>query len=137
MTMGAPEVTMDAPETADPPPADETAPARTSREPATNPPPGDGTIVVSSRGPAAPGAGPIAGSRPMRTWRVANAERTALPPGTELSGVPELVALFSSSRDKVQHAARVAQCDLERLEEQTRMSLLSSALVWLFSFFCS
>ncbi|KAE8793205.1 DNA-directed RNA polymerase subunit beta [Hordeum vulgare] len=54
----------------------------------------------------------------MRTWRMDNAERAALPLGTELRGVPELVAQFSNSRDK---ADRVAKCDLERLEERTRV----------------
>ncbi|KAE8783083.1 hypothetical protein D1007_43519 [Hordeum vulgare] len=119
--MGAPEVVMDASDAANPPPAAETAPAGTSAEPAAMPTPGDGTIVVSNRGPAAPGSGPRVGSRPTKTWRAANLERQMLPAGTILEGVPELVSLFANNRYKVEQAARVAGSNLERLEERTRV----------------
>ncbi|KAI5000299.1 hypothetical protein ZWY2020_004888 [Hordeum vulgare] len=55
MTMEAPEATIEASSTADPPPTVETAPTGTSRGPAANPPPGDGTIIVVNR--ASRGAG--------------------------------------------------------------------------------
>ncbi|KAI4997306.1 hypothetical protein ZWY2020_052648 [Hordeum vulgare] len=120
VALDAPEVIMDASDAANPPPAVETAPAGTSVEPIATLTPGDGIIFISNRGPAAPGAGPRAGSRPMKAWRATNLERQTLPAGTILQGVPELVSLFANSRYKVEQAARVASSDLERLEERTR-----------------
>lgn len=138
---GAPEITMEVSEAADPPPATETVSAEASKEPATSTPPGDGTIVVVGRRSSASGAGLISGSRPMKTWRVANAERAALPPGAALSGIPVLVAEFSRSREKVAQAALVAKCDLERLEGRTAVSLQTRVfqLIWfgVFSLFLS
>ncbi|KAE8799039.1 hypothetical protein D1007_25663 [Hordeum vulgare] len=116
----APGVTMDAPDAAHPPPVEEAAPARTSAEPAAAPVPGAGAIVIPHHGPAAPGAGAWAGSRPMKSWRAANLARARLPVGTALHAVPELVPLFANRRFKVDQADRVVGSDLERLEERTR-----------------
>ncbi|KAI5021698.1 hypothetical protein ZWY2020_058428 [Hordeum vulgare] len=116
----APGVNMDAPDAAHPPPVQEAAPAGTSAEPAAMLAPGDGTIVVSHHGPAAPGAGARVGSRPMKTWRAANLARSKLPVGTAHHGIPKLVSTFTSSRFKLYQAACMVGGDLERLEERTR-----------------
>ncbi|KAI4981895.1 hypothetical protein ZWY2020_022387 [Hordeum vulgare] len=113
-------VTMDAQDAAHPPSAEEAVPARTSVEPTAALAPGAGAIVIPHHGPAAPGAGVRVGSRPMKSWRVANSARARLPAGTALTGIPELVSLFSSSRSKVDQSARLVASDLERLEERTR-----------------
>ncbi|KAI4990935.1 hypothetical protein ZWY2020_039306 [Hordeum vulgare] len=109
----APGATMDAPEAALPPPAEEVAPAGMAPEPAVEPAPGAGAIVVPQHGPVAPGTKDRAGSRPMRTWRAANLAHLRLPTGTVLSGVPELVTMFSSSRSKVEQSAHVALYDAQ------------------------
>lgn len=127
LILEAPEMTMDAPDAADPPPAVETTLAWASMEPATNQPPEAGAIFVTNRVPAAPGAGSNTRSRLMKTWCVDNVERVTMTPDAELSSVPELVAMFASSRDKVKQAARVAHNDLERVEERTRVSASSFA----------
>ena len=75
LNLEALEVAMDASNAANPPPAAETMPAGASAEPAANQTRGDGTIVISSLGPVAPGAGPRVGSRPMKAWRAANLQR--------------------------------------------------------------
>ncbi|KAE8788460.1 hypothetical protein D1007_37488 [Hordeum vulgare] len=93
---------MDASDTAHPPPAEEVAPAGRAPEPAVEPAPGAGAIVVPQHGPVAPGAEGWTGSRPMRTWQAANLACLRLPADTVLSGVPELVTMFSSSRSKVE-----------------------------------
>ncbi|KAE8778476.1 hypothetical protein D1007_48610 [Hordeum vulgare] len=121
MAPDAPGATMDAPDAAHPPPAEEVVPARMAPEPAVELAPGAGAIVVPLHGPVATGAESRAGSRPMRTWRAANLARLRLPAGTVLSGVPELVTMFSSSRSKVEQSARVVCSDMERLEARTQV----------------
>ncbi|KAE8789209.1 hypothetical protein D1007_36698 [Hordeum vulgare] len=116
----APGATMDASDAAHPPPAEEVAPAGTAPELAVKPAPRAGAIVVPQHGPVAPGAEGRAGSRPMRTWRAANLARLRLPARTVLSGVPELVTMFSSSRSKVEQSACVVCSDMERLEARTQ-----------------
>ncbi|KAI4993102.1 hypothetical protein ZWY2020_007415 [Hordeum vulgare] len=111
---------MDAPDTAHPPPVEEVAPAGTAPEPSDETAPGAGAIVVPQRGPIAPRAGGRPGSRPMKSWQEANAANLKMPAGTILSGVPELVTLFDSSRTKVEQAARVVRGDMERLEARTQ-----------------
>ncbi|KAI4995795.1 hypothetical protein ZWY2020_037883 [Hordeum vulgare] len=54
----------------------------------------------------------------MKSWRAATSER--LPARTALTGVPELVSLFSSSQSKVKESARKVCGYLERLEARTR-----------------
>ncbi|KAE8781742.1 eukaryotic translation initiation factor 1 [Hordeum vulgare] len=105
--LDAPGATMDAPDAAHPPPAEEVTPAGMAPEPGVEPAPGVSAIVVPQHGPVAPGAEGRAGSRPMRTWRAANLARLRLPAGTVLSGVPELVTMFSSSRSKALYDAQV------------------------------
>ncbi|KAI4984180.1 hypothetical protein ZWY2020_046552 [Hordeum vulgare] len=116
----APEVTMHVSDASDPPIAAETTPAGASMELATNQPPEASTIIVFRRGPVARGAGSSTGSRIMKTWRVANAEHLTMTPGAELSGVLELVPMFSRSRAKVKQAVRVAHNNLERMEKSAR-----------------
>ncbi|KAI4977874.1 hypothetical protein ZWY2020_014428 [Hordeum vulgare] len=116
----APGVAMDAPDVAHPPPAEEAAPAVILAEPAVDPAPEAGAIVVPHHVPAAPGAGGRVGSWPMKLWRAANLARARLPAGTTLTGVPELVSLFTSGRSKVEHSARVVCGDTERLEARTK-----------------
>ena len=70
-----PGATMDAPDAAHPPPAEEVAPAGMAPEPAVEPAPGAGAIVVPQHGPVVPGAEGRAGSRPMSTWWAANLAR--------------------------------------------------------------
>ncbi|KAE8773066.1 hypothetical protein D1007_54849 [Hordeum vulgare] len=103
----APGVTMDASDAAHPRPVEEAAPAGTSAEPAAAPAPRAGAIVVPHHGPATPGADGRVVSRPMKSWRSSNSARARLPTGTALTGVLELVSLFSSNRSKVDQSARV------------------------------
>ncbi|KAE8801847.1 hypothetical protein D1007_22473 [Hordeum vulgare] len=117
----APGATMDAPDAAHPPPAEEVAPAGTAPEPAVEPTSGAGAIVVPQRGPVVSSARGRPGSRPMKSWRAANAARLKMPAGTVLSGVPQLVMLFDSDRTKVEQAARVVRGDMERLEARTQV----------------
>ena len=70
----------------------------------------------------------------MKTWRAANLAHLRMPAGTILSGVPELVTLFSSGRSKVEQAARVVCGDMERLEARTWVGV--SSLVFELFFFC-
>ncbi|KAE8777095.1 hypothetical protein D1007_50202 [Hordeum vulgare] len=116
-----PGATMDASDAAHPPPMEGVAPAGAAPEPAVEPAPGAGAIVVPQQGPIAPRAGGRPGSRPMKSWRAANAARLLMPAGTVLSGVPELVTLFDSGRSKVEQAARVVCGDMERLEARTQV----------------
>ncbi|KAI5022149.1 hypothetical protein ZWY2020_058879 [Hordeum vulgare] len=111
---------MDAPDAAHPPPTEEVAPAGTAPEPVVETAPGAGAIIALQHDPVAPRAGGRAGSRSMKTWRAANLARLRMPAGTVLSGVPELVTLFSSGRSKVEQAARVVCGDMERLEARTQ-----------------
>ncbi|KAE8821637.1 hypothetical protein D1007_00420 [Hordeum vulgare] len=60
----APGVTMDAPDAAHPPPAEGVAPAGTAPEPAVEPAPGAGAIVVPQQGRIAPRAGGRLGAGP-------------------------------------------------------------------------
>ncbi|KAI4997467.1 hypothetical protein ZWY2020_052809 [Hordeum vulgare] len=133
VAVDATEVIMDVSDATNRPHAVDTAPTGLSAEPVATPTSGDGTIVISNRGPTAPGAGPRAGSRPMKALRAANLEHQTLPAGTLLQGVPELVSLFASNRYKVEQEARVAGSDLERLEERTRVSASSLSRISIFS----
>ncbi|KAE8806359.1 hypothetical protein D1007_17410 [Hordeum vulgare] len=128
VNLEAPKMAMDASDAADPPPAAKTTPAGTSMEPDTKQPPEADAHIMTNHGLSSPRAGSNAGSRPMTTWRMANAECLTLTPGVGLSSVPELVAMFASSWDKVKQAARVAHSDLERLEERTRGRLKTAHL---------
>ncbi|XP_044983531.1 B3 domain-containing protein Os03g0619600-like [Hordeum vulgare subsp. vulgare] len=56
----------------------------------------------------------------MKSWWAANSACARLPADTALTGVSEMVSLFSSSRSKVEQSARVVASDLERLEARTR-----------------
>ncbi|KAE8792626.1 hypothetical protein D1007_32806 [Hordeum vulgare] len=103
----APGATMVAPDEAHPSPAEEVAPAGMAPEPVVEPAPGAGAIIVPQHSPVAPGVEGRVGSLPMRTWRAANLARLRLPAGTVLSGVPELVTMFSSSRSKALYDAQV------------------------------
>ncbi|KAE8809051.1 hypothetical protein D1007_14489 [Hordeum vulgare] len=115
-----PGATMDAPDVAHPPPAEEVAPAGTAPEPTIEPAPGAGAIIIPQQGPVAPRVGGRLGSRPMKSWRAANLARLRMPADTILSGVPELVTLFTSGRSKLEQAARMACGDMERLEARTQ-----------------
>ena len=59
----------------------------------------------------------------MKSWWAANLARLRMPTGTVLSGVLELVTLFTSGRSKVEQAARVVCGDMERLEARTQVGL--------------
>ena len=62
----------------------------------------------------------------MKSWRAANLSRLRMPAGTVLSGVPELVTLFTSGRLEVEQAARVVCGHMERLEARTQVGLAFS-----------
>ncbi|KAI5016584.1 hypothetical protein ZWY2020_006435 [Hordeum vulgare] len=118
---------MDVPDAAHPAPAEEVAPAGRAHEPAAEPELGASAIVIPQHGPVAPEAEGRAGGRPMRTWRAANLALVRLPAGTVLSGVPELVMMFASSRSKVEQSARMVCGDMERLEARTEKEASYSA----------
>ncbi|KAI4972309.1 hypothetical protein ZWY2020_003234 [Hordeum vulgare] len=119
-TLDAPGATMDAPDAAHLPPVEEVASAGATPEPAVEPALGVGAIVVPQQGPIMPRAGGQPGSRPMKSWRAANAARVRMPAGTVLSGVAELVTLFDTGRSKVEQAARVVCGEMEHLEACTQ-----------------
>ena len=70
----------------------------------------------------------------MRTWRAANLARLRLPAGTVLSGVPQLVTMFSSSRSKVEQSARVVCSDMEHLEARTQVGVAFFGFLYFFLF---